>query len=87
MKSEVWVSGRQVDLATPCKTWVIECGDTSPAPIAEHLLHGHHYVAVLPFQGKDMSCLEAIVFSPGEKWDRKSIEQELIIDMPTINGL
>lgn len=73
-------NGRRVDLITPCHTWLIECGDTSPQPIPKHLLRGVQYIGIVPFQESDPANLEMLVFSKGDSWNKSTIRNNLVID-------
>jgi len=69
---EVWCNGRVVDVASNDRKWLIECGDTSPCPIEDHLLYTSDYFHVLPFQriGHNMFMVR---FERDVKWDSATV--------------
>lgn len=81
VESEIRCNGSRVDIATPCRKWIVECGDTLPQPIIEHLYRGTDYVAIIPFQGSDLLHLDAVIFCKSPQWDSGVVQRELIIDI------
>jgi hypothetical protein len=75
---EVWRDNKCVDIATKTVDWIIECGDTSPAPVFDHLRCSCRYFAVLPFQDfYKENCLEMFVFGYGQNWHQSNVEKIL----------
>lgn len=75
---ETWRDNKCVDIATKTVDWIIECGDTSPAPVFDHLRCSCRYFAVLPFQDfYKENCLEMFVFGYGQNWHQSNVEKAL----------
>ena len=73
-------AGKRVDLVTPCRHWLIECGDTSPVPVARHFLRGITNIAVVPFQEQIApDIVHAFIFSKGKSWDSAVVQKDLVI--------
>lgn len=81
VESEQRCNDSRVDITTTCRKWIVECGDTSPQAIIEHLYRGTDYVAIIPFQGNDLLHLEAVIFCKSPQWDNKTVQEELIINI------
>jgi len=81
IESEKRYNGSRVDITTTCRKWIVECGDTSPQAIIEHLYRGTDYVAIIPFRGNDLLHLEAVIFCKSLQWDNKAVQEELIINI------
>jgi hypothetical protein len=68
-------NGRLVDVASEDWEWIIECGNTNPDPVLEHLLHTCRHFAVLPFQYPESEFpLLLYVFERGPNWDDNKIK-------------
>ena len=65
VSSEIWRNGKRVDIATECGTWLIECGDTNPGAVVNHLQRAYIQVMILPFQLDWHEKPEGIVFKRG----------------------
>lgn len=75
---EQWANGHRVDVISTDQEWIIECGDTSPKPLLEHLLRTCKRFAVLPFQQSTEFPFILYVFEQGPAWDDKAIEQQVL---------
>lgn len=83
VSTEQRFAGKQVDLITSCRSWLIECGDTLPTPIARHLLRGVAAIGVVPFQETPAAngSIQMFIFSKGEQWCSPVVQNDLVIDL------
>jgi len=74
---ERWRNGKKVDVVSTDNHWIIECGDTSPEPVIDHLYHSCDKFGVLPYQELESGSIEMFVFERGQNWSEQRVLKEL----------
>jgi hypothetical protein len=76
-------AGYRVDVASRCWTWIVECGNTNGAAIAQHLQDEHvKHIAIIPFQDISES-VTIFIFERGKNW---KIERRITHDGKSLDG-